>query len=59
MLQEKVRERHATSEREAAQQMALEGERENNQRLQRDETAAGLMWSPPSARRWSRSPAAT
>ncbi|MBB3967289.1 methyl-accepting chemotaxis protein [Rhizobium metallidurans] len=38
-LQEKVRERHAMSEREAAQQMALEGERENNQRLQRDETA--------------------
>ncbi|WP_018898642.1 methyl-accepting chemotaxis protein [Rhizobium sp. 2MFCol3.1] len=38
-LQEKVRERHAMSEREAAQQMALDDERENNQRLQRDETA--------------------
>jgi methyl-accepting chemotaxis protein len=38
-LQEKVRERHAMSEREAAQQMALDGERENNQRMQRDETA--------------------
>ncbi len=38
-LQEKVRERHAMSEREAAQQMALDDERENNQRMQRDETA--------------------
>ncbi|MEK1895262.1 MAG: cache domain-containing protein, partial [Rhizobium sp.] len=39
-LQQKVKERHTMSEREAAQQMALEGERENSQRLQRDETAA-------------------
>ncbi|CDM56676.1 Methyl-accepting chemotaxis protein 4 [Rhizobium favelukesii] len=39
-LQQKVKERHAMSEREAAQQMALEGERENSQRLQRDETTA-------------------
>ncbi len=39
-LQEKVRERHAMSERETAQQMALDGERENSQRLQRDEAAA-------------------
>ncbi|WP_160004939.1 methyl-accepting chemotaxis protein [Rhizobium sp. 18055] len=38
-LQEKVRERHAMSEREAAQQMALDDERENNQRQQRDETS--------------------
>jgi methyl-accepting chemotaxis protein len=39
-LQEKVRERHAMSEREAAQQMALDGERESNQRMQRDEATA-------------------
>ncbi|KRB49918.1 chemotaxis protein [Rhizobium sp. Root708] len=39
-LQQKVKERHAMSEREAAQQMALEGERENSQRLQRDEASA-------------------
>ncbi len=39
-LQQKVKERHAMSEREAAQQMALDGERENSQRLQREETVA-------------------
>ncbi len=39
-LQQKVKERHAMSEREAAQQMALDGERENSQRLQREETIA-------------------
>jgi methyl-accepting chemotaxis protein len=39
-LQEKVRERHAMSEREAAQQMALDEEREGNQRMQRDEAVA-------------------
>jgi methyl-accepting chemotaxis protein len=39
-LQEKVRERHAMSEREAAQQMALDNEREANQRGQRDEAMA-------------------
>ncbi|KPH10096.1 HAMP domain-containing protein [Rhizobium acidisoli] len=38
-LQEKIRERHAMSDREAAQQLALENERENNQRQQQDETA--------------------
>ncbi|OCJ17858.1 chemotaxis protein [Rhizobium sp. AC44/96] len=39
-LQQKVKERHVMSERETAQQMALDGERENSQRLQRDEAAA-------------------
>ncbi len=39
-LQQKVKERHAMSEREAAQQMALDGERENSQRMQRDEASA-------------------
>jgi methyl-accepting chemotaxis protein len=39
-LQDKVRERHTMSEREVAQQMALDGERESNQRMQRDEAAA-------------------
>ncbi len=39
-LQQKVKERHAMSEREAAQQMALDGERENSQRLQREEAVA-------------------
>ncbi|TCM80808.1 methyl-accepting chemotaxis protein [Rhizobium sp. BK068] len=39
-LQQKVRERHAMSEREAAQQMALDGERESSQRLQREEAVA-------------------
>ncbi len=38
-LQEKIRERHAMSEREAVQQLALESERENNLRSQRDEAA--------------------
>ena len=38
-LQEKIRERHAMSDREAAQQLALESERENNQRQQQDEAA--------------------
>ena len=36
-LQEKIRERHAMSDREAAQQLALENERENNLRQQQDE----------------------
>ncbi|MGO6904710.1 methyl-accepting chemotaxis protein, partial [Rhizobium ruizarguesonis] len=36
-LQEKIRERHAMSDREAAQQLALESERENNLRQQQDE----------------------
>ncbi|TAU82340.1 HAMP domain-containing protein [Rhizobium leguminosarum] len=36
-LQEKIRERHAMSDREAAQQRALESERENNLRQQQDE----------------------
>ncbi|NLS02579.1 HAMP domain-containing protein [Rhizobium sp. P32RR-XVIII] len=36
-LQEKVKERHVMSEREAAQQLELESERENNLRSQRDE----------------------
>jgi methyl-accepting chemotaxis protein len=38
-LQEKVRERHAMSEREAAQQLALESEREGNHRQQQQEAA--------------------
>ncbi|TAV88252.1 methyl-accepting chemotaxis protein [Rhizobium leguminosarum] len=36
-LQEKIRERHAMSDREATQQRALESERENNLRQQQDE----------------------
>ncbi|MCV9944070.1 MULTISPECIES: methyl-accepting chemotaxis protein [unclassified Rhizobium] len=36
-LQEKIRERHQMSDREAAQQLALESERENNLRQQQDE----------------------
>ncbi|MFF0948233.1 methyl-accepting chemotaxis protein [Rhizobium leguminosarum] len=36
-LQEKIRERHAMSDREAAQQLALESERETNLRQQQDE----------------------
>jgi methyl-accepting chemotaxis protein len=36
-LQEKIRERHAMSEREAVQQLALESERESNQRNQQEE----------------------
>ncbi|MGO7170356.1 cache domain-containing protein, partial [Rhizobium leguminosarum] len=36
-LQEKIRERHAMSDREAAQHLALESERENNLRQQQDE----------------------
>ncbi|MBB3408638.1 methyl-accepting chemotaxis protein [Rhizobium sp. BK316] len=38
-LQEKIRERHAMSDREAAQQLALENERETNLRHQQDEAS--------------------
>ena len=38
-LQEKIRERHAMSDREAAQQLALESERESNLRHQQDEAS--------------------